>query len=149
MGIELHTKFRIVHATLSLLCIIILGVLGARFGQKQKILIFNENSELESEPSQKGTNNLPEDKSLPWSFIAPLTLLIVGFLISLAFCIVRLVIRWVDSPGLKFNSCRVNFPVVGFAAHALAAICYFTASVILIYSLTVDEENPLFQPKDR
>ena len=93
MGIELHTKFRIVHATLSLLCIIILGVLGARFGQKQKILIFNENSELESEPSQKGTNNLPEDKSLPWSFIAPLTLLIVGFLISLAFCIVRLVIR--------------------------------------------------------
>ena len=28
MGIELHTKFRIVHATLSLLCIIILGVLG-------------------------------------------------------------------------------------------------------------------------
>lgn len=44
---------------------------------------------------------------------------------------------------------RVNFPVVGFAAHALAAICYFAASVILIYSLTVDEENPLFQPKDR
>ena len=28
MGIELHTKFRIVHATLSLLCVIILGVLG-------------------------------------------------------------------------------------------------------------------------
>ena len=50
---------------------------------------------------------------------------------------------------VEFNSDRVNFPVVGFAAHALAAICYFTASVILIYSLTVDEENPLFQPKDR
>ena len=41
----------------------------------------------------KGTNTLPEDESLPWSFIAPLSLLIIGFLISLAFCIVRIVIR--------------------------------------------------------
>ena len=44
---------------------------------------------------------------------------------------------------------RVNFPVVGFAAHAVAAICYFAASVILIYALTADDDNPLFVPKDR
>jgi len=96
---------------------------------------------------------------LPWNFITPLTLLIIGFLISLAFCIVRIVIRngyldicvlliysqiYSQIPGL-----RVNFPVVGFAAHAVAAICYFAAAVILIYALTADEDNPLFVAKDR
>ena len=31
----------------------------------------------------------------------------------------------------------------------MAAICYFAASVILIYALTADDDNPLFVPKDR
>lgn len=110
MGIELHTKFRILHAALSLLAIIILGVLGS--------------------------NNLPEGQSLPWNFITPLTLLILGFLLSLAFCIVRIVIR-------------VNFPVVGFAAHGISALLYFVAAVILVYCVTADESSQLFVAKAR
>ena len=121
---------------------------------------------MTSDEISKGTNTLPEDESLPWSFIAPLSLLIIGFLISLAFCIVRIVIRNRSNPvydSIKTRSNqvtmrskpdynqtkRVNFPVVGFAAHAVAAICYFAASVILIYALTADDDNPLFVPKDR
>ena len=110
MGIELHTKFRILHAALSLLAIIILGVLGS--------------------------NNLPEGQSLPWNFITPLTLLILGFLLSLAFCIVRIVIR-------------VNFPVVGFAAHGISGLFYFAAAVILVYCVTADESSQLFVAKAR
>jgi len=110
MGIELHTKFRILHAALSLLAIIILGVLGS--------------------------NNLPEGQSLPWNFITPLTLLILGFLLSLAFCIVRIVIR-------------VNFPVVGFAAHGISALLYFAAGVILVYCVTADETSEMFIAKAR
>ena len=121
---------------------------------------------MTSDEISKGTNTLPEDESLPWSFIAPLSLLIIGFLISLAFCIVRIVIRNRSNPVYDFiktrsnqvttrskpdynQTKRVNFPVVGFAAHAVAAICYFAASVILIYALTADDDNPLFVPKDR
>ena len=53
-----------------------------------------------------GTNTLPEDESLPWSFIAPLSLLIIGFLISLAFCIVRIVIRNRSNPVYDFIKIR-------------------------------------------
>ena len=126
MGIELHTKFRIVHATLSLLCIIILGVLGMfimthwnwdfeNYFCSLALTGWTESASYSAsiwKPIRKimthkfctsmihefwwiikGTNTLPEDESLPWSFIAPLSLLIIGFLISLAFCIVRIVIR--------------------------------------------------------
>ena len=61
---------------------------------------------MTSDEISKGTNTLPEDESLPWSFIAPLSLLIIGFLISLAFCIVRIVIRNRSNPVYDFIKIR-------------------------------------------
>ena len=104
MGIELHTKFRLLHAALCFLSIVILVVLGV--------------------------TNLSRDQPPPWIFLAPLILLCLAFILSSVFCIVRVVIR-------------VNFPVVGFAAHGLASVLYAAAATILLYAFIFLPKSPL------
>ncbi len=110
MGIELHTKFRLLHAALCFLSIVILLVLGV--------------------------TNLSRDQPPPWIFLAPLIILCLAFILSTVFCIVRVVIR-------------VNFPVVGFAAHGLASVLYAAAATILLYAFIFLPKSPLFTTKGK
>ncbi|CBY14904.1 unnamed protein product [Oikopleura dioica] len=110
MGIELHTKFRLLHAALCFLSIVILLVLGV--------------------------TNLSRDQPPPWIFLAPLIILCLAFILSTVFCIVRVVIR-------------VNFPVVGFAAHGLASVLYAAAATILLYAFIFLPKSPLFTTKEK